>query len=336
MILPESVANYKAYIQSAPEAISKTYKDRGSLHDAQAQLETSDRILFTGSGSSIPAALLGAQLLTMHTTKAAIFAPSSMLLDNIHLTAKDTVVLVSQGWNRADAVLITQKVLKTDAHLIVITGHPERQTEHTTSTSQVTVVSIFPTIEKIFCRPATAVTGYLKVAQLVESLTQVIYTEDEWLRAYNQGITAGPSEVDSNHQYIVLASSLLLCAGNNVALSLREGAGHYGTLQEIESYGHGVYVPDQKHRKNTHYIVLSCDDAHHQEAVQRIEPMLQQTSSSYEIWHASGGAVLANVTIMGRAATTVLNSIERIGWDMNNPPGMEENRSFHELARKQI
>jgi fructoselysine-6-P-deglycase FrlB-like protein len=332
MDTPKSITDYKTYVENTPQAIRDTYRTQEGVSAARERLDKSHRVFFAGSGSSIPAALLGAQLLTRYTEKTGIFAPSSMLLDKIHLTEHDTIVLVSQGWNRADAALITRKALQGKAHLIVVTGHPERGSNYDLDENRVTIVPIFPTIEKIFCRPATAVTGYIKIAQLIEQLIGITYTKDAWLKAYEEGIKTAPSSLETDKQYVILASSLLLCSGNNIALSLREGAGHYGTMQEIESYGHGVYVPDQAHKNTTRYIVLTTNDAYYRSAVQRIQPMLETVSSSYEVWSASDDAVLANITFMGRIAGTVLTSIEQNGWDMNNPPGMEENRSFHEVG----
>jgi glucosamine 6-phosphate synthetase-like amidotransferase/phosphosugar isomerase protein len=332
MNIPKSITDYKTYVENTPQAIRDTCRAQEGVSAARKRLDESHRVFFAGSGSSIPAALLGAQLLTRHTEKMGIFAPSSMLLDTIHLTEHDTIVLVSQGWNRADAALITHKVLQEKAHLIVVTGHPERGSNYNLDENRVTIVPIFPTIEKIFCRPATAVTGYIKITQLVERLIGITYTENQWLKAYEEGIKTPPSSLKANKQYVILASSLLLCSGNNIALSLREGAGYYGTMQEIESYGHGVYVPDQTHKDTTRYIVLTTNDAYYKSAVRRIQPMIETAHSNCEVWSAPDDAVLANVTFMGRIAGTVLMSIERNGWDMNNPPGMEENRSFHEVG----
>jgi len=331
MSLPESTQNYANYAASVPEMIRATLSEKTGLAQAQALLEGASRIFFTGSGSSVPAALLGSQLLARTTTKAGMFAPSSLLLDEIKLSSADVVVLVSQGWNRADAALITRKVVDSPARLIVITGRPDREGDYGAQASSVVALPILPQKEKIFCRPASAVTGYIKIAQLLESLTGVRYNTEQWIDAYQAGWSRAPSALPKDKQFVVLATSLLLCAGNNIALSLREGAGRYGSVHELESYGHGQYVPDQLHIDSTHYFVLTAQaNPYYRDAFARIKPMLDSTHSSYEIWDTPHGDILGNVSHMGRIAKTVLASIQQDGWDMNNPPGMEGNRSFHE------
>lgn len=334
MTLPESIERYESYIGTTADAIAATVASSEGVEAAQHAIQHSSRVLFTGSGSSVPAALLGAQLITRHSAQPAIFAPSSLILDDIVLTSSDVVVLISQGWNRADAALISRKVLKSPATLIVLTGHPERIDLYTKPTDNLIIVPIYPEVEKIFCRPASAVTGYIKIAQLVEHITGKIVSAAQWQRAYETGLSAKASDISRDQQYVVLASGLLLCAGNNVSLSLREGAGRYATLHEIESYGHGQYVPDQAHRAETRYILLTNDeDQHSQEALDRIMFMLEGTGSLMEKWNSSGTALIGNVELMGRTARNVLASIQSDGWDMNNPPGMEENRPFHEVEQ---
>ncbi len=333
MILPDSAMQYKSQVDSLPTTIAMTLDCHDGIKAARQYLRSAKRIFFTGSGSSIPAALLGMQLLIKYTQKAAIFAPSSLLLDDIGLEDSDVVVLISQGWNRADAALITRKVLATRAHLLVITGRPEREANYV-SNGQVRpiVIPIFPTIEKIFCRPASVVTSYVKIVQLLEDLTGITYKPEQWQAAYLRGLAAPVFDISTDKQYVVLTTGYLLCAGNNIALSIREGAGRYGVLYEIESYGHGIYVPDQIHKANTQYIVLTnSDDTHCLRAVRRIIPMLQATQSNYALWHTDGDPILCNVELMGRIAQSVLASVESDGWDMNRPQGMEENRSFHEI-----
>lgn len=244
-------------------------------------------------------------------------------------------MLISQGWNRADAALITHKIIKSPAKLIVVTGRPERKADYGTQASDVVTLPIYPEKEKIFCRPASAVTSYIKIAQLLASLTGVSYTADEWCGAYEAGWNCPPSPLPKGKQFVVLATSVLLCSGNNIALSLREGAGRYGSVYELESYGHGLYVPDQMHVGDTHYFILSAQASpYHAEALARIRPMLDSTGSSYEIWDTPYDDILGNIMHMGRIARGVLAAIEADGWDMNNPPGMEGNRSFHELTSK--
>lgn len=334
MILPDSVEQYAHYTDQVPEAITHTQRCQVGLSDARAILQHASRIFFAGSGSSVPAALLGSRLLTRYTEKPAIFAQSSLILDEVHLTNNDAVVLISQGWNRADAALLTHKLQRSPAHLIVLTGHPERLTNYAANVSNVTLVPIFPTIEKIFCRPASVVTGYIKIAQILEGLTGVITPGEQWQAAYKNGFEMTASDINKDMQYVVMASGLLLCAGSNIALSLREGAGRYGVLHEVEDYGHGIYVPDQMHRDNTRYILLTNeDDPHSIAALGRIMPMLSDTKSNYEIWNSKSGSLVGNVELMGRIAKTVLTSIRNDNWDMNNPPGMEENRPFHEVNK---
>ncbi len=333
MNLPPSVEAYASYIDTTKQAVTDTYAaDDNGLVAAQKLLHNAHRIFFSGSGSSLPAALAGQQLLAKYSDVPAICAPSSLLLDDPHFVENDVVVLVSQGWHRADAALITQKVLRSKVRLVVITGRPDRVSEYTQDENEITTVSIYPTTEKIFCRPATAVTGYIKVVQLVAPLIDKEYSLQAWLDAYEAGRAQEPSDIAADKQYVVLASGLLLPASNNIALSLREGAGRHGTLQEIESYGHGMYVSDQLHRDQIHYIALGSEsDTHTTEALKRIQPLLEKTNSSHEIWIAPGDAIVGNVTHMARIAQTVLQSIRSDGFDMNNPPGMEENRSFHEV-----
>lgn len=333
---PTSIDQFKTYMEETPASITATFQSTEGCQEAKTALAQADRIFFSGSGSSIPAALLGQQLLTKFTKKAGIFAPSSLLLDDALLTQDDVIVLVTQGWNRADAALITRKVLQSPATLIVVTGRSDRIELYKDIPQQakLILVPIFPTIEKIFCRPATAVTGYVKITQLLEDLTNSSFSEAQWQAAYTAGTSLPVKTLQGEIHYVVLASSLLLCAGNNVALSLREGAGHHGSLQEIESYGHGQYVPDQARVHKTQYIVLQGPEGTYTDrSFERIKPMLDSTNSSYDIWQSSLDPILGNITHMARIAHIVYKDILNTNWDMNNPPGMEGNRSFHEVNK---
>lgn len=333
MIRPDSITQFKAYIDETLPALVASYQSQEGIKEAQQAIQAAERIFFNGSGSSVPAALLGQQLLARYTQKAGIFASSSLLLDDLHLTDKDVVVLVSQGWNRADAALITRKVLVSPAKLIVITGRPDRQELYDiVDKAKLAVVTIYPDKEKIFCRPASAITAYIKMTQLLAPITKRQFSAQAWLDAYTEGATYPVTSLKHGTRHIVLASSLLLCSGNNIALSLREGAGHYGTLQEVEAYGHGQYVPDQVHRNQVYYVVLRCGSSSYTyKAFRRIEPMLKSTRSHYEIWQSELHPMLANVSFMAHTAQLIYQDILRTNWDMNNPPGMEGNRMFHEV-----
>lgn len=87
MKMPESIQDYAQYAAATPQAIRHTLQNVTGFDEARTLLAHAQRIFFTGSGSSLPAALFGCQSLIRHSAKAGMFAPSSLLLDHIALPA---------------------------------------------------------------------------------------------------------------------------------------------------------------------------------------------------------------------------------------------------------
>ncbi len=309
-----------------------------AVKDAVLILRTAKRIFFTGSGSSIPAAMFAGRLSSERYGFPAQFSTTSQVVGEEKLGKEDVVVMVSQGWNRSDALLVTDHVRKSKAKLIGLTGNAD--SPHPRKSDM--LFTFYPPYreERIFCRPASVITSYSLLSALVMRAGGDSFSWDTAQKAANKGVIQGKrTELPQAERHIVLSSGLALAAATNVCLALREGAGLFSQVYEIESYGHGWYVPDQLRRAQggaiRHILVSHLADRRTEFAVKRILPLLKKTNTPYEIWRTKGlDPVYGNIQILARAAQAVYGSITGSGYDMNFPPGKEENRYFHDILIK--
>lgn len=315
-----------------PAFTSFTFQDNPpeTLEEIAALLKQARRIFFTGSGSSLAAASIGTLLLQMRSTYPAAFISTSVLLDSTALGKDDVVVLISHGLNRPDAILVGKAVEHAGATLVCVTGHPETETAKTARG----ILPIHPAYERLFCRPVSPLTGYCAVAALCSSLTGLKFEEKRVLEQIEDGMQRKSFAFDSDRSYAIVTSGLSMAAGIQMTLGVREGAGIQCALYETESYGHGWYVPDQRDANYApaYVLIRHANDVQSQRAIARIEPLLKQTKSRYTIFDTTEDAVHGNLAVLAWWSKSIGEYLTTTGYDFNNPRGMAENMSFHDLA----
>lgn len=299
---------------------------------AASAVRDARRIFFTGSGSSMPPAMLAAHILCSSGEFCAQFVPTSTLLSMRSLNARDVVILVSQGWNRADAYLVSRHILSTPAKLLVVTGRPEHAPHYSTPTNVPVVIPVYPRVEKLFCRPSSPLSSVGVLGKLVAAVQQSTLDVEGLRGAWNRGISELSPDFPTSH-IVVLATQELCAAGYAIALALREGAGIHAEFHEAEAYGHGWYVTDQyaakRNRDDRVYLCLSQASPSASEGIDRLEGLLVSGATRVIRWHCQQGAWAGHCELVGRSLALVSRLNHQSGFDMNNPPGMEANRPFH-------
>lgn len=335
-ITHDSTLLYKKTLDGVGAFLAETQRVQTDKNKKKAVslLKNASRIFFTGSGSSIPAAMFAGRYASQAGGLPAQFATTSQLVGEEKLGKNDVVVLVSQGWNRSDAVLITDHVLRKKARLIGLTGNAESSYPAKSDA----LYYFYPPYknERLFCRPSSVISSYALLADLVSRVWAEEFSYRKAQNAVTGGLSKGKTtKLPQADRYVLLSSGLGMPAATNVCLAMREGAGLSTFVYEIESYGHGWYVPDQLYREKggkLHYVLITHEnDAQLTFALKRIMPLFDKTKSSYDIWSTSYDSLYGNMEILARGAALVYELITASGYDMNFPPGKEENRYFHDL-----
>jgi len=334
--VPASTTEYDIILKQLPSLLEATLKSSFPL-DAVCRIRDSRRVVLTGCGSSWPVALAGAHLLSDLGLPASAEMTSQVLLKR-SFASDDVVILVSQGWNRSDACRITDKVLKSDASLAVITGNPERRLAHLQragrddAAARLFTIPIEPKSEELFCRPASPITSFAQLGALADHIAPSARIVQQI-----QASLTSPVEVEWTsipEKVVVLGSGILRGAAEGLALMLREGAGVDTEAYECEAYGHGHYVPHQyqlrERPEQLRFIVLRSPGA--EEGPDRILPLLRDTRSQYEVWDTKVRPEGAFATMLLAGSHLVVKLNHRTAFDMNCPPGIEENRDFHEVG----
>lgn len=280
------------------------------------------RIIFTGTGSSMPAALYGTYELQSRGFPA-MFMPLGSLLGLAVAGQTDLIVLCSQGMNRADAALVVKYAKSKQVPFIALTANT------TTELTQDALLTCYfaPSEEKLFCRPDGVAANVAALAALIDPK----YDADSLVDAWKQGSQATVT-FSSTMRYITLASGALLPVNWNMALALREGCGALAQNFDIETYAHGNYVGDIAH-KPYEYIVLTMDKANEaSRSVRRFMPFMEESHIPVTTIHAPfSDAVHANLYILGVIAQSAYDANQLSGYNMNRPNGKEENRYYHEI-----
>jgi D-arabinose 5-phosphate isomerase GutQ len=325
---------FMSWIERLPEEVGRSAQvlsDHNLAH-ASSVLVSARRVFCVGSGSSVATALHIASELTARGKFSAFFVGTSQVLSLESLDASDVVVLVSQGYNRSDALIVAGFVRNKGAQLVVLTAS-------NASIDAEAVLRFTPTAEeeRLFCRPCGAVTSYLLGAALVEAccgeeMPPHAAIEKAIRDARSRDLSDVAQSVHAASLVIVLGSGRLMPALHNVALSLREGAAKVAEFYEIEYYAHGQYAPHFKHREAGGRVVYllpySEADGVSAKAVERISPLFERTASTYYRLPLVGDSITAAVGLLVLANNVVGRVIAHSGYDMNSPTGKEENRGF--------
>jgi fructoselysine-6-P-deglycase FrlB-like protein len=254
----------------------------------------------------------------------------------VSLGAQDVVVLVSQGFNRADSAIVMQAARAKGAKTIVLSAYQG-------DISADAVIRFTPTAEeeRLFCRPCGAITSFIAGAITaarclrgdvnLQELRSSLNTESQvWRSGKDHRQVA--KLLNSASLVIVLGSGSLLPALHNTALALREGAGLVSEFYEIEYYAHGQYAPHYRHQDHGGSVVYLLGEASadpiSMRSVERIMPLLEKTGATHEVFRTSGDLVSGMVAHLSVANQLVYGAIVESGYDMNTPRGKEENRGF--------
>lgn len=332
---PENpLAFYNELLRDTLEYVHFTIENlnRQTIRRTTTMLKSARRIFFTGSGSSLAAATIGSLFLQARSSYPAAFASTSTLLDAQQLNSNDVVVLVSHGLNRPDALLVVKAAAQKGALLIGITGHPERDSVRSLNAT----VMVYPRYERLFCRPVSPITSYIAVLGICKALAGEALDIPQIQEQITVGLQEKELTLSKHKRYVILASGLAIAGATQMCLALREGAGIVAQFQEIESYGHGVYVPDlgkATPKEQIEYILLEHKkDPQSQRALKRILPMLDNTRCVYHIFSSTTDAVYGNLYHLALSSKSIGYYLQKSGYDFNNPPGMKENYSFHEIT----
>lgn len=322
----ESNIRYKEFLENLPKYIESTLNifDKKSSKEFFKKLNKAKRIFFTGTGSSLPSALFGAQYCVNNLGLNAQFLPNGGIL-SLKLNKKDLVFLSTQGFNRGDAEIIAKKVKDDGATLAVLTANQD--SPFLVFADFVFYFTPFP--EKLFCRPVGVQTGIVAMAKAL--------TFDIDKKLLDQAISVSNSllvkKFEKDVRYIVLSSGVGMPVAVSFSLSLREGCGIDSQVYDIETYGHGMYVSDQRLKHDglkVEYILIDImSDDHNHTSIERIKPFIK--NSNFGLTEVSSGLdiIYAYVEILTYLANCVLKTNIENNYNMEEPYGKEENRYFH-------
>ena len=339
MTLP-STEKYIFYLNSTKNLLEQTIENvrhSESLKKAHSLIKESKRVFFSGSGSSVPAASFACMSILARTKTGAAFLKTSDVLSLKSLGPEDLLILVSQGFNRSDALIIQQVAEKAGAALILITAADVKLEGRSA------VIKIVPNSldERIFSRPCGVITSFAATQMLIDNICEKTFSEQAYFAALSQAAEVYerlisnnlPEKIAEASHIVVLGSGLIKPAVENLALCLREGAAKIAEFYEIEYYGHGQYVPhlsvEQQGKKILYLIVRAKDEIISSRAVDRISQLVKETKLNSVLIEVGGTPEEANVAILRIGGLLVGDLILASGYDMNSPPGKEENRDFH-------
>lgn len=316
---------YKEFLERTEECIVDTdkYIQEDGIKSFNRLIQSARRIFFTAAGSSIPSAIFGAFYLSGKGFSSQFVSTGQILSSKFNKS--DVIILCTQGFNRGDSILITKKIKRDGAVLIIFTAN--RESAFIKEAELAFFFSPFP--EKLFCRPVGVMTG-------IEAVAKVILPDffiDEAINACKNESNIKPILFEEKCKYIVLSSGLGNPIGFNFALALREGCGIDAVFYDIETYGHGMYVSDQVYKSKGNYLkylIIDIEmDSHSHKAVERILPFVKDTYSLYEIISSKNEVPYAYFDLLSQLSQSIYFSNEKNNYDMNNPPGKEENRYYH-------
>jgi hypothetical protein len=271
--------------------------------------------------------------LQYYSDRSAYYATPSQILSSESINENDLIILVSQGWSKSEALLVTKKAIESQAKLIVVTGNPQNSQKYS---YPIETLTVFPQKEDLFCRPASLATCYALLSQISAKITNYKFDSSKMISAWNQGLETSVSNLRDYEEIFVLGSGLSMASTYAITVFLREGMGIHADIHEIESYGHGWYISDQadiqqKSKKALYIVVNNKGDMKLQSPIERILPLLKDSNSEYEVWETDDKPLYGNMKLIARMANTVYELNKLIDYDINNPPGTKEIKPFHSI-----
>lgn len=309
-------------IDDYTKQVSVSDTDRQKFKDI---IYKANRILVTGTGTSLPVAQYFASRLQGNYTKKPIYyMPTAKAIRTIdqNYDYEDLVIIVSHGFNRADALIIRDKAKKKSCKTIVISGNPD-------AVSQADLAIIVPPLkEKIFCRPISPLTSLLAVESLCSDGPAKIPTKIPDLKMAKNVAKA----LDPRKQTIVLYSADVSFAAELWTIMLREGAGINASIKDIENYAHGYYGPDTAVLQDRQYIIIISDSVYDRKDFARARGLYTHKGFAHILVTSKGSQFFANAQLFREAPEVIKQLLIRTGHDMYGPVGMDENRYYHEYT----
>lgn len=287
-----------------------------------SKLRSSKRIFVTGTGTSLPSALLFENLLSSDEFANTKFLPTAKMIRQIsHLKTDDTVVLISHGMNRADALIIYENTKKL-ASTIVISGNSDYK--YSDNTLEIIVP---PRKEKIFCRPISPITTFIAICQIFD-------IDLEEYKPDTQRAKLLADWIDSKKQTILVYTADTEIAATLWGIVLREGAGLNVLTKDIENYSHGYYGVDTAKLNHRQFIILTSDSKEDQRDFNRAKNLYSLPGLEKMVYKADNYTDYYNTNFkfICEVPLVVKDVIMRTEYDMNNPIGKDENREYHEFS----
>ncbi len=288
------------------------------------------RIFFTGTGSSIPGAMFGAQYCASLGLPAQFLSNGGIL--GMKFNKNDLVFLNTQGFNRGDAELIAKKVKNDGGIFAVLTANKE--TPLLSLADFVFLFSPFP--EKLFSRPVGVQTAIIALAKILMPKIK----KAEIVKAIKKGNSKPKVIFNKKTRYVVLSSGVGMPIAINYSLALREGCGIDSQVYDVETYGHGMYVSDQALKYqgyDVQYILINLlEDYHVQASINRIKPFIKNSKCKLLEVKSNLNIIYAYIEQLTFLARCVLETNKLNSYDMNEPFGKEENRYYHKAETYKI
>lgn len=283
----------------------------------QELAKSSDAIIVTGTGTSLPTAqYLAARLQHDYPNKPIRFLPTAKAIREVeHLTANSLFVVISYGLNRADSLILLEKATRR-CRTVAISGNNNPMFQVDLN------IVIPPEEEKIFCRPVSPLTTLMAIGQLLGDEVAPI--------ADIAGIDEIANSLNPDKQTIILYTADVSYAAELWGITLREGAGMNVSVKDMENYSHGYYGPDTKQLDERQYIILNSDSSEDQRDFDRAKGLYEITCFTKYVVTAHGNQFAANASLFRMIPEIILRLLLRTGYDMYAPNGMEENRKYHE------
>ncbi len=316
----ESLLRYEQFVRSIPDAITRSLDQ--DFDEVVKELQNAQRIFLYGKGTSAPALLFLEDMMRLRSQVPVSYLSTYREVGS-HLQTGDLVLLNSYSWSTYDAEFMTQVAQNQDAKIIVITANQEK-----ISTSPVPTLSLYPENEKLFSRPASLISSYAVISEIVQKLSGATLDgelfQEHYLRGYknSQALPIGQND----EQFSILYSGSGRSVGQATALAFSEGLGKDAHAYDIDELVHGWWVPHQlqllNEKKHTYlFQEFNTPEAH--SAVEYFLPFTEATNTPTIHWKTTEGHLYGNAEVLGQLVGAVEKTLAISGYDMNNPPGKE-------------
>ena len=292
------------------------------VSDFQATVKMAQRVIVTGTGTSLPTAqYLAARLQNLFPTHPIYFLSTAKAIRAAdRANGDDLFIVISYGLNRADSLIILEKASRK-CRSISISGNQKASFDNNLN------IVIPPKEEKIFCRPVSPLTTLIAIEKLCGGKNPSI-SPTTGLDVL--GVEQLSKWLDPIKQTVILYAADVSFSAELWGIVLREGAGMNVSIKDMENYSHGYYGPDTAHLDNRQYIIMKSDSIEDERDFSRAKGLYDIDQFDKFIVTARGDTITANKSFFRAVPELVLRLLIRTNYDMYAPNGMEENRRYHE------